>query len=324
MNTLVINTSGNAIEEQWNERKNVNNSQNNTFDPKNYLNTKLEKGVNEKNIRIRILPVSNSDSNIFLRIKTHSLKVDNEISKSGFKSFICLNDSHIENQAQCPICNKSQELFNKAKEYRANGDDNLSKLIFKQACDMKYKYTYIVRVIDRDHEDEGVKFWRFNENSKGEGCYDKLMAIYNTRKEQKEDGSFYNIFDLMDGRDIVLTIKRTFDSKGQDTGKESINITDGNFSKPLSNNIEQANSWINDNKKWSDAYRIKDVDYMSIVADGKVPVRDKTTGKYVSKSDKIAETSQQQIEQEMIARQILNNSQRETFNESEDMDALPF
>lgn len=309
METLIINTSGNAIEKQWNAIQNGNgNAQTNTFDPKIYLNTKLENGVNEKIVRIRILPVSNTDSNIFLRLKTHSLKVDHEVANNGFKSFICLNDEHVGSHEKnaCPICNKAQELFDKAKEYRAKGDMNLSLTLFKQACSYKYKSTYIVRVIDRDHEDEGVKFWRFNENSKGEGCYDKLMAIYNTRRELKSDGTYYNIFDLMEGKDIVLTIKRTFDSKGNDTGKTSINITDGNFSKPLSQNIEQANAWINDNKKWSDAYRIKDANYMAIVADGKIPVKDRENGNYVAKDVKMAEQAHQEAEQAVMAQQILS------------------
>ncbi len=328
METLIINTSGNAIEEQWNARQNGGNTaQNSTFDPKIYLNTKLDDGVNEKIVRIRILPVSSTDSNIFLRLKTHSLKVDHEIAKNGFKSFICLNDEHIgsTNKYACPLCNKAQELFDKAKEYREKGDTNLSLTLFKQACSFKYKYTYIVRVIDRDHEDEGVKFWRFNENSKGEGCYDKLMAIYNTRREQKPDGTFYNIFDLMEGRDIVLTIKRVFDTKGNDTGKSSINITDGNFSKPLSQNIEQANAWINDEKKWSDAYRIKDADYMAIVADGKIPVRNRETGKYVPKDAIMEQKAQQEQAQTEMAQQILaehSNVQVQSPHQNNDL-AVP-
>lgn len=334
---MIINTSGNAIEEQWNARQNGGNTAtNSTFDPTIYLNTKLEDGVNEKIVRIRILPVSSTDSNIFLRLKTHSLKVDHEIAKNGFKSFICLNDEHIANggsRYSCPLCNKAQELFDEAKKQREKGDTNLSLTLFKQACSFKYKYTYIVRVIDRDHEDEGVKFWRFNENSKGEGCYDKLMAIYNTRREQKPDGTYYNIFDLMEGRDIVLTIKRVFDTKGNDTGKSSINITDGNFSKPLSQNIEQANAWINDEKKWSDAYRIKDADYMAIVADGKIPVKNRETGKYEPKDKLMAQQAQQVAEQNAMAQQILaehNNVQIMTSQQpsaavtNSDEEPLPF
>lgn len=336
METLIINTSGNAIEEQWNARQNGGNTAtNSTFDPTIYLNTKLEDGVNEKIVRIRILPVSSTDSNIFLRLKTHSLKVDHEIAKNGFKSFICLNDEHIANggnRHNCPLCNKAQELFDEAKKQREKGDTNLSLTLFKQACSFKYKYTYIVRVIDRDHEDEGVKFWRFNENSKGEGCYDKLMAIYNTRREQKPDGTYYNIFDLMEGRDIVLTIKRVFDTKGNDTGKSSINITDGNFSKPLSQNIEQANAWINDEKKWSDAYRIKDSDYMAIVADGRIPVKDRETGKYEAKDVLMARQAEQEARQNAMAQRILaehNNVQVMTPQQpsaavTTDEEPLPF
>ena len=110
---------------------------------------------------------------------------------------VCWNSKNVEIEEECPICKKSKELFDKAAQARKEGNEMLSKSLFKEACSLKKKRTFITRVIDRDHEDEGVKFWRFNENSKGEGIYDKLMSLFKTRKEEAlEDGEEdYNILD---------------------------------------------------------------------------------------------------------------------------------
>lgn len=316
MDILVNNTSADAIEKFDNEKQNKHQNQSVfTFNPKNYLDTKIPKGQNTKQVRIRILPVSSTDPNIFLKLKTHPLKVSPEIANNGFKSFICLNDPHLQgrNEKGCPLCDRSNELFASAKTFKDKGDMNMSKTIFKQACDFKNKTTYIVRVIVRGKEDEGVKFWRFNDNSKGEGCYDKLMSIYNTRREQKADGTMYNIFDLMEGKDIVLTLSRIYDKKG-DTGKTSIQITDANLPSPLSSDIAQANTWINDSKKWTDAYGIKNYDYLTIIADGKIPVRDMANnGAYIGRESKFGKNkTEQEIETAKIAQEILNDKPQET------------
>lgn len=313
METLINNTSIDAIEAQYrNSRNNHDDNQGKfNFDPKLYLDTQLPNDVNEKTLRIRILPVSGTDPNIFMVLRTHSLKVPTEIANSGFKSFVCLNDSHIENKDAdgCPLCKKSQELFNLANERRSEGKEEESKTIFKQACSFKAKNTYIVRVIDRAKEAEGPKFWRFNENSKGEGIYDKLITIFNARKEPKPDGTMYNIFDLVDGKDLVLTIKRTFTKDGKSTDKSSINIVDANFPTPLSSDIDQANRWINDEKKWTDAYSIRHSDYLSIVAEGKIPVRNKVTGKYEGRDTINSEKKKQEEEANKVAQEILNAPQ---------------
>jgi hypothetical protein len=52
------------------------------------------------------------------------------------------------------------------------------KTLWKQAFKFQPKTAHIIRVIDRDHEDEGVKFWRFNEWDNGKGSYDELKRIY--------------------------------------------------------------------------------------------------------------------------------------------------
>jgi hypothetical protein len=218
------------------------------------------------------------------------------VNSSGFKTFICLkNDEGVE----CPICQKAEELFAKAREARSNGNEELSKTYFKEACSYNSKDSYIVRVIDRDHEEDGVKFWRFNKNKKGDGVYDKLMDLYNTRKQEFEEAGQenYNIFDLYNGKDIIISLTKQQISNGYGGTKEvvSMNFTDSAVQTPLSKDVEKANAWIGDTKKWSDVYGKKSPDYLEIILEGKVPFFDKEKGKFVEKKEF---NVNQQIEEE--------------------------
>ena len=320
--SYVMNVDVDALEHQDEiiKRKNFTQQQF-AFNPKNYLDLKLQKDETSKTIKVRLLPSSPTDGNVFFAIRTHSMKVDTEIAKSGFKSFICLVDPHIGKE-RCPICAKSKELFEKANKERSEGNEALSKTYYKEACSLKSKITYIVRVIDREHEDEGVKFWRFNENSLGEGVYDKLMNLYKIRKKEYEDAGrgSYNIFDLYNGKDININITKTLipDGRGGMKEKTALNITDASIESPLSKDVEKANEWINDPKTWKDVYSNKTEEYLQLVVDGKIPFYSREEGKYVEKK---AFDAEQKIKEEEAAAEIL----RETsayVEESEDK--LPF
>ena len=305
-----VNVDAKALEEQnENLKKPKNDFQNSkklSFDPKNYLDLKLQEHEATKRVRVRFLPISSTDSTVFFDITTHALKVDKEIARSGFKSYVCLNDKNVNSEEECPICKKSKELFDKSAEARKNGNDALSKSLFKEACSLKKKRTFIARVIDRDHEDEGVKFWRFNENSKGEGIYDKLMSLYNTRKQESiEDGDGeYNIFDLYEGKDIIINVVKSQIPDGFGGMKDTIayNITDSGNKKPLSEDVEKANGWLTDPKTWKDVYSNKTAEYLELVVNGKIPVYNKELGKYVEKTESDA---QAQKAQEEAATEIL-------------------
>ena len=308
-----VNVDAKALEEQnENLKKPKNDFQNSkklSYDPKNYLDLKLQEHEATKRVRVRFLPISSTDSTVFFDITTHALKVDKEIARSGFKSYVCLNDKNVNSEEECPICKKSKELFEKSAEARKNGNDALSKSLFKEACSLKKKRTFIARVIDRDHEDEGVKFWRFNENSKGEGIYDKLMSLYNTRKQESiEDGDGeYNIFDLYKGKDIIINVVKSQIPDGFGGMKDTIayNITDSGNKKPLSEDVEKANGWLTDPKTWKDVYSNKNADYLELVVNGKIPVYNKELGKYVEKTESDA---QAQKVQEEAATEILQQN----------------
>jgi hypothetical protein len=288
-----VNINAKALEEQ-NEKIKKSNTNSQTqkktsFDPKNYLDLKLKEHEATKKVKVRFLPISATDGTVFFDIITHALKVDKEIAKSGFKSYVCLDSEKAESNEECPICKKSKELFEKAAQARKDGNEALSKSLYKQACSFKKKRTFITRVIDRDHEDEGVKFWRFNENSQGKGIYDILMALYETRKQEaKEDGEEdYSIFDLYNGKDIIINVSKSLIPDGFGGMKETIayNITDSGNRKPLSKDIDKANAWLNDPKTWKDVYSLKSADYLELVVNGKIPVFSKEKGTYVEKTE---------------------------------------
>lgn len=316
-----VNIDAKALEEQnENLKKPKNDFQNQkkvSFDPKNYLDLKLKEHEATKMVKIRFLPISASDSTVFFNITTHALKVDKEIAKSGFKSYVCLNDEKVDSKEECPICKKSKELFDKSAKARQEGNEALAKSLFKEACSLKKKTTFITRVIDRDHEDEGVKFWRFNENSKGEGIYDKLISLYETRKKESlEDcGEEYNIFDLYDGKDIIITVSKSKIPDGFGGMKDTIayNITDSGNKKPLSKDIDKANSWLNDEKTWKDVYSNKSSEYLELVVNGKIPVYDKELGKYVEKTEN-------DIQQKKIEEQAASEVLKETYNVNNNFD----
>ena len=92
-----------------------------------------------------------------------------------------------------------------------------------------------------------------------------------------------NIFDLDKGRDIVLTLTKTVRADGEEG--VAIQINDKSVNKPLTNDVELGNSWINDAKRWYNAYTVKSPEYLSIVADDKIPYYDKAIGKFVPKTE---------------------------------------
>lgn len=298
MGNFNANVSGNAIEESMVSTSN-SNTRKNEFDIRNYLDTKLKGDENEKTVTIRILPVSSEDGNFRIAVQTHNLKVSHKIAKSGFKSFLCLNDPQVpdyDQSVKCPLCEKANYYFDEAKKIREN-DSVKSKAIFMKACSFKPKTTYIVRVIERGKENEGVKFWRFNENTQGKGIYDSLIALYKQRKADMAEAGVenYNIFDLDNGRDIVLNIKRTKRADGKEG--VAIQINDKSVNKPLTTDIELGNKWINDVKKWYDAYTVKSAEYLSIIADDMIPWYDRTLGKIVPKKEQeLLDMEQKKIE----------------------------
>lgn len=294
------NTTNEQDELFGNRPNNGNEGHKSRFDEKNYLNTTLKPGETKRTVTIRILPESLESKKIAIPIQIHPMKnLDKSIAQKGFKAFICLNDEHIEDHDTrgCPICNHSKELFEEANLYKDPNNDVCKgmtdeertkkyKELCKEAFNYESKTCYIVRVIERGKENEGVKFWRFNERTDG-GYRQVLTDLYKQRdaESMQYKNEHLNIFDVHNGHDIVLTITLVGDSK-----RTEINISDVSFSTPLSTDEKQIIEWVNDAKTWKDVYSVKHYDYLDIITHGGVPVWDNENHKYIIKQPEATTT----------------------------------
>ena len=253
------------------------------FDEKNYLNARLKEGETSKTLVIRLLPYDTETSSPFKKVWMHTLKVSKEVSPSGWRSFPCPTKNELGDS--CPICNIAKAA--KEKMFSVS-DEGLKKKCSEMEYAHRAKETWVVRCIERGKEEEGVKFWQFPHNRKKQGVWDKIMNKFENRyNAAKAVGKESNIFDLNNGKDLIVTI-----SRGSD-GKTAVDIDVADESTPLTNDYELGMKWINDPKKWDDVFTVKKTEYMRIIAEGGVPVWDKEKGGYV---DKYAEKEEENTE----------------------------
>lgn len=229
-------TSGNKISEEDRMKK--------------YFTTVLPKGVKSAEKRIRILPTVDGTTP-FIEVKFHEIQVGDKWLK--------LYDP-LQEGKRSPL----NEIYEELQSTGLEADKTLS-----------YQYRsrkfFIVKVIDRDNEADGVKFWRFKHNSKGEGVYDKIYSIFKTKGD---------ITDINEGRDLILSLNLTKSGNG----KEYTNIVSviHEDKSPLHTDIKKAEEWVNEPLTWNDVYSKKPLEYLEMVASGDVPRWDSITGKYVS------------------------------------------
>jgi hypothetical protein len=269
------------IEEQYNniqssKKKDYQNKKKVVFDVKNYLNVKLNSKESSKKLNIRILNLTPDSETPFAEIHTHYLP-------SKKSSFVCgkLTKNTPEGaEKNCPFCDIREEA-KKAQIGAGKEEWNKLKEIYNQNAPT---LNYVVRLIDRDDEAFGIKFWKF-----GQSVYDDIYEIY---QNNKADG--INIFDNDNGKDLIVTIK-----KKENKDKIS-NISAANRQTPINEDEDVKNSLITDTKVWSDVYGIKPYEYLELVIDGKEPFFDKTLDKpkWVEKKEKVEDTTEQEIEDE--------------------------
>ncbi len=219
---------------------------------KRYFTTLLPKGSQGEERRIRILPTSDGSSP-FVEVYFHEILVDGK--------WVKLYD---------PAQEGKRSPLNEVREGLLLMGDDKSKELAKQYRSKKF---YIVKVIDRDNEQDGPKFWRFKHNAKKDGIFDKIYPIF-----QKKG----NILDLNTGRDLTLFLTLTKSGNGKDY--TSINTIMPEDPSPLHTDESIAQSWMDDNLTWSDVYSKKGEDYLEMVAKGEVPRWDSVTSKWVSNS----------------------------------------
>ena len=256
----------------------------NIFDVNNYLNVKLDKNEDKKVLKIRVLPIDKDTPKPFKKIFMHSVKLTPEQqgkNASKWKSYICLKRTEgIDHEAlgcKCPFCEENSKAYKAYTEATNEVEKEAYKEIFKSYFANEYG---IIRCIERGHEEDGPKFWKFPIRQDGKDPMNTINRLYHSQKEESiEMGeSPLNILDINDGKDFKITIEAVYDKQNNRTDKTSISIEPYGKRKPLSEDINEMIKWVNDEKKWSDVFVAKPYDYLSLIIDKKVPFYDKANG----------------------------------------------
>jgi hypothetical protein len=317
MSNFNVNISADEIMAQR-EEQNVKRTQN-TFSEKNYLQARLGPNEDSKEITIRLLPFTGEGGTPFHKIHMHQVRVNKGVSASGWKRFPCPIKNGIG--TTCPFCETAQQ----ARSMKKSTISEVERKKFEEVELANYpKNMWIVRCIERGHEEDGVKFWLFSDSKQKDGVYDKIYAIFKKRAEKGR-----NIFDLNAGKDLCLNLSKDVN------GKTRITITDDEDYTPLTDNYDLGLSWINDPKKWTDVYTVKTYDYMSVIVQGGIPVFSKEKNTYVDKEESMNEIEKEVEENLNKPTKDLSRPQEEVVTEMEqkmvvtpvvmdDDDDLPF
>lgn len=298
------------------------------FDAKNYLDTRLKKGELKKEIKIRLLPNPNEPGySPFIKVQTHTLsKLPEAISKSGFKSYICLENSNVDAEKfgkKCPFCELRRTAYNESVK---ETDPAKKKALQELSINNIPRETVIMRVIERGKENEGPKFWKVNISRRGDDAYSLIKNLAERlHKEGLENGVEENLYDSFKGRDIILTISGSDNAKDN---KTTITVTQALSQSPISKDEALMSSWIYDEKKWNDVFAVKPYEYLSIISKGEIPWFDRETGKWVSKAvvDNERDEHNKAVDEDVEAQMNAAEKQvAEMFMEDNDDEAdLPF
>ena len=200
--------------------------------------------------KIRILPTPDGSSP-FKEAWYHEIQVGGQWQK--------FYDPAKNNNERSPLNEVYEELMATGKE----SDKELAK-------QYKSRKFYIVKVIDRDNEQDGPKFWRFKHNYKNEGILDKIIPIWRNKGD---------ITDPTVGRDLIIELAKSKTPKGKEyTTVSAIMYEDQG---PVHAEKEQSDAWINDELTWNDVYSKKPVEYLEAIARGETPKWDSEKGGYV-------------------------------------------
>ena len=254
---------------------------------KKYFAAILKDSEKQGQKKIRILPTTDGSSP-FKEVWFHEINVDGKWQK--------FYDPGKNDNERSPLNEVYEELMSTGKE----SDKELAK-------QYKSRKFYIVKVIDRDHEEDGPKFWRFKHNYKNDGILDKIIPIWRNKGD---------ITDPTNGRDLVIELAKAKTPKGSTyTVIQTVMYDDPT---PTHEDSETANIWINDELTWEDVYSKKPVEYLEAIARGETPRWDTDAGKYIYSNSDESEVSMGGSKPKSI-----NEVEDPQMNEEEDED-LPF
>ena len=227
---------------------------------KKYFAALLKDNEKQGQRKIRILPTPDGSSP-FKEVWFHEIQVDGKWQK--------FYDPAKNDNERSPLNEVYEELMSTGKE----SDKELAK-------QYKARKFYIVKVIDRDNEQDGVKFWRFKHNYKQEGILDKIIPIWKAKGD---------ITDPDNGRDLILELTKAKTPKGATyTVIQTVMYDDPS---EISKEESQMTEWVSDGMTWEDVYSKKPVEYLEAIARGETPRWDSEKGGYVYSNDESSEVS---------------------------------
>jgi len=269
----------------------------NTYELTNYFNTFIEKGIKSATKTVRILPTADGSSP-FVELWGHKAQID-----GAWKTIPCLQ--HEKNEP-CPFCEAHDIL-------RATGKEAEKELAKKY----KAKLFYVVKVIDRDNEADGVKFWRFAHDWRKEGILDKIQGVLLAIKK--------DVTNPETGRDLSININRN------QLDKPTVSSVSHMDPSVLSEDTTKAAEWLADDRTWSKVYATKTYDFMKVVVRGFTPIWDKELKTFVGKEEGKSETETAEGEITMGVEDVKANitaatttKSTETSEAEADTEELPF
>ena len=223
---------------------------------KQYLSIMLPKGTKSGEKRIRIIPTTDGSSP-FKEVYFHNVQVQGRWQK--------LYDPGKNSEGK-PSGERSP--LNEVEEALRLAGDAQSKELARSYRSQKF---YIVKVVDRDNEEDGVKFWRFKHNWKGDGPIDKIIPIWRNKGD---------VTDINEGRDLILILQAVPlpGGRGEYTTVSSVMYEDPG---KLSDDENKVKEWTGDERTWKDVYSQKPVEYLEAISKGLDPVWDSEQKKYV-------------------------------------------
>lgn len=263
-----------AILKQYqNNTSNASKKMSNEERLKQYFTTYLPDGINSATKRIRILPAGENKSPI-VEISGHKAQVNGQ-----WKTFICPRE---EKDEDCPFCEARNALFSSGIE----SDKQLAR-------NYSVRKMYVAKIIDRDHEEDGPKFWRFNHDYRKTGIFDKIHGVL----MGIAGSSAPDIFDTVNGRDLSISIAR------DQNGRATVNSIVQGDPSPLSSDEEQSKVWLSNDKTWEDVYSVKPYSYLEIIVKGGEPTWKKNAngegGEWVDKNSTSTETKSDDSDSEL-------------------------
>ena len=255
---------------------------------KKYFAAILKDNEKQGQRTIRILPTTDGSSP-FKEVWFHEINVDGKWQK--------FYDPGKNDNERSPLNEVYEELISTGRE----SDKQL-------ATQYRSRKFYIVKVIDRDNEEDGVKFWRFKHNYKQEGILDKIIPIWKAKGD---------ITDSDNGRDLILELTKAKTPKGAFyTVIQTVMYDDPS---PTHEDSKKASTWINDELTWEDVYSKKPIEYLEAIAKGDTPRWDSEKKGFVYSNSETSEVSMGGTKPSKINKEVSDPQSNDEIDEE-----LPF